>query len=168
MKVDLDKPITQTSFGKLIGVSQQAVSDMVSRGVVERGESAHTWLLKVFANLREVSAGRQGDGELDLVAERARLASEQADKVAMQNAVTRRELAPVHLIEDVLVRAGAKVAGILDAIPGAVHRRVPKLKATDVDLIAREIAKARNVAASVTLGDLNVLIEETDALPDEE
>lgn len=159
MKIELDKTVTQTAFGKLIGVSQQAVSDMIARGVIDRGECVGVWLLKVFANQREVSAGRQGDGdgELDLVAERARLASEQADKVAMQNAVTRQELAPVHVIEDVLTKAGAKVAGILEAIPGAIRRRVPGLKATEMELIQREIAKARNIAASVSLDDLGDL-----------
>ena len=157
MKIDMDKSITQTEFGRLIGVSQQAVSDMISRGVIDRGESAATWLLKCFANQREVSAGRQGDGELDLVEERARLASEQADKVAMQNAVTRQELAPVHTIEDVLTKAGAKVSGILEAIPGAIRRRVPALKAPEMDLIEREISKARNIAASVSLSDIGAL-----------
>jgi len=170
MNVDLDKPITQTAFGKLVGVSQQAVSDMIARGVLTRGEPAGVWLIKCFANLREVSAGRQGDGELDLVTERARLASEQADKVAMQNAVTRRELAPVHTIEDVLSRAGAKVSGILEAIPGKIKRRVPTLKAPELDLIQNEISKARNTASSLSLMDLGdgVFSVEAEAVAQEE
>lgn len=154
MKIDLDKPITQTEFGRMVGVSQQAVSDMVSRGVMERGESAGTWLIKCYANLREASAGRQSeDSDLDLVEERARLASEQADRVAMQNAVTRRELAPVHVIEDVLTQAGAKVAAILDATPGKIKRRMPSLTAPMLDIIQAEISKARNIAAAVSLKD---------------
>ncbi|MHB1360406.1 MAG: terminase small subunit [Rhodocyclaceae bacterium] len=90
----------------------------------------------------------------DLVAERTRLAKEQADKMAMQNAVQRGELAPVALIEEVLTKAASKVAGILDAIPGMIRRRVPLLTADDIDRIAAEIAKARNRVAGMSLADL--------------
>lgn len=153
----LDKRITQTEFGALVGVSRQAIGDLVKRGVLDMSEPASKCLVKYCAHLREVAAGRSsGDDDLDLVTERARLASEQADKIAMQNAVTRQELAPVHVVEDVLAKAGAKVAGILDTIPGIIQRRVPSLRATDIDLIRREIAKARNVAAAVNIGDLGV------------
>lgn len=154
--INLDESLKQAEFGRLVGISQQAVSDLLSRGVLQPGQPGREWLTAYCGHLREVAAGRQGEEEtgFDLVAERARLASEQADKVAMQNAVTRRELAPVHVIEDVLTRAGSKVAGILESIPGAIRRRVPSLKAGEIELIEREIAKARNIAAAVSLADL--------------
>ena len=104
--------------------------------------------------LREQAAGRAAVGDLDLAGERARLAKEQADRVAMQNAVTRGELAPVILIEEVLTKAASKVAGILDAIPGMIRRRVPLLTADDIDLVAGEVAKARNTVAKMSLADL--------------
>lgn len=104
--------------------------------------------------IREQAAGRVASGGMNLAAERARLAREQADKISMQNAVTRRELAPVALIEEVLAKAGARVAAILEAIPGIVRRRVPSLSAADVEVIAVEIARARNVAAAISLDDL--------------
>lgn len=72
----------------------------------------------------------------------------------MQNAVTRGELAPVILIEEVLTKAASKTAGILDAIPGMIRRRVPQLTADDIDLIAGEVAKARNTVARMSLADL--------------
>ncbi|WP_349609122.1 terminase small subunit [Cupriavidus sp. DF5525] len=120
-------------------------------------------LLAYCSHLRETAAGRASEEEgLDLVTERARLAKEQADRIALQNEVTRRELAPVHLIEQVLSQAGARVAGILEAIPGMLKRRLPSLSADDVELITREVAKARNIAAAVTLDDLGI------EAPDEE
>ncbi|WP_051975386.1 terminase small subunit [Cupriavidus necator] len=120
-------------------------------------------LLAYCGHLRETAAGRASEEEgLDLIAERARLAKEQADRIALQNEVTRRELAPVHLIEQVLSQAGARVSGILEAIPGMLKRRLPSLSADDVELITREVAKARNIAAAVTLDDLGI------EAPDEE
>ncbi len=107
-----------------------------------------------------------GAGDLNLAGERARLAKEQADRVAMQNAVTRGELAPVVLLEQVLAAAAGKVAGIFDAIPGLVRRRVPRLTREELDLIAAEIAKARNLVAAMSLADLNVAAESADVSTD--
>lgn len=101
---------------------------------------------------------------LDLAGERARLAKEQADRVAMQNAITRGELAPVALIEQVLAATAAKVAGIFDAIPGLVRRRVPRLSREELDLIAGEIAKVRNIVAGMSLSDLGDITPAPDDL----
>ncbi len=150
----MKEQITQKAFGEMVGVSQPAVSDLVARGVLKAGDSAGAWLLSYCGNLREVAAGRVASGDLDLAAERARLARAQADKIEMQNAERRRELAPAYLIEEVLAKAGAKVAGILDAIPGAIKRRELNLSAESVKVIQTEIAKARNMAAAVSLDDL--------------
>lgn len=154
--VDLDEQMKQAEFGDLVGVSQQHISELCSRGILTFGATGWTWLLEYCGNLREVAAGRLAAGDLDLAAERARLAKEQADKVGMQNAVTRGDLAPTYLIEEVLAKAGAKVGGILDAIPGQIRRRVPGLSADDVQHIQREIAKARNFVAEISLDDLKV------------
>lgn len=152
--IDLSVSCTQKAFGDLVGISQPAVSDLLTRGVLQDGAVAGQWLLDYCGHLREVAAGRVGDGDVDLVTERALLAREQREKIAMQNAVTRGELAPVILIEQVLAKAASKVAGILDAIPGMVRRRVPDLPADGIDLIAGEISKARNIAAAMSLTDL--------------
>lgn len=122
-------------------------------------DSLGGWVKAYCGHLREIAAGRLAAGDLDLAAERARLAKEQADRIGLQNAVTRRELAPVVLIEEVLAKAGARVAGILDAIPGQVRRRMPEISASELDAIAGEIAKARNIAAALSLDDL--LADET-------
>ncbi len=152
--VNLTEKMTQEEFGRLVGISQSAISDLHKRGILTAGIAAGEWLLQYCAHLREVAAGRLASGDLDLAGERARLAREQADKLAMQNAITRAELAPAHLLEEVLGKAGARVAGILEAIPGQLRRRNAGLSADDLQHVAREIAKARNVAASVSLADL--------------
>lgn len=159
---DLTQQVTQTTFGELVGISQQAVSDLMARGVIVQGQAAGEWLKAYCAHLREVAAGRLAGDGFDLATERARLAREQADKIAMQNAQTRRELAPAYLLEEVLAKAGAKVAGILEAIPGQVRRRLPSLPASEIDAIESEIAKARNVVASISLDDLVASDDELD------
>lgn len=152
--IDLSKEAKQKDFAKVIGVSAAAVSGMVDAGIIQAGETLGQWILSYTSHLRERAAGRAGSGDLDLVAERAALARAQRDKIEMQNAVTRGELAPVMLIEQVLTKAAAKCAGVLDAIPGMVRRRVPKLESAEIDLIAGEVAKARNTIAALSLDDL--------------
>jgi len=149
----------------MVGVSQPAVSDLLSRGVLRSGDSAGVWLRAYCAHMREIAAGRLAAGDLDLATERARLAREQADKIAMQNAQSRRELAPVVMMTEVLAKAGTRAASILEAIPGQVRRRLPSMPATEIQVIEREIAKARNLCAAISLNDLDeepVVSDETE------
>lgn len=153
MVSDLTSPMTQAAFGELVGMSQQAVSDLVRRKILPDGAPANEWLLAYCDHLREVAAGRGGEATFELATERARLAKEQADKVAMQNAVTRGELAPAYLLEQVLAKAGARAGRILETIPGTLRRRLPGLTAADLAIVAKVVAKARNVAAAMRLSD---------------
>jgi phage terminase Nu1 subunit (DNA packaging protein) len=146
--------MTQAAFGALVGVSQQAIGNLVGRGILDKNMAGHQLLQAYCSHLREQAAGRAANGELDLATERAGLAKAQREKIEMQNAVTRGELAPVTLIEEVLSKAGSKIGGILEAIPGAVKRRVPSLSAEEIKNIAGEIARVRNIAASMSLDDL--------------
>jgi phage terminase Nu1 subunit (DNA packaging protein) len=146
--------MTQAAFGALVGVSQQAIGNLVGRGVLDTSVPGHQLLQSYCSHLREQAAGRAANGDLDLAEERAGLAREQRIKIAMQNAVTRGELAPVTLIEEVLSRAGTKIAGILDAIPGGVRRRLPGLPAEEIKNITGEIARVRNIVAGMSLADL--------------
>lgn len=146
--------MTQAAFGALVGVSQQAVGNLVGRGILDSSMSGQQMLHAYCSHLRETAAGRSSGEGLDLVAERAMLAREQRVRLEMQNAVTRGELAPVVLIEEVLSKCGARIGGLFDAIPGAVKRRVPALTSDEIGNIAKEIAKVRNIAASISLADL--------------
>lgn len=148
--------LTQVGIGNHLDMDQSTVSRLCDElGIDWRNSTLDQVRIAYIRRLREMAAGRATTGDLDLAGERARLAKEQADRVAMQNAVTRGELAPVSLIEEVLCKAAARVAGILDAIPGMIRRRVPQLSADEIDLVRGEIAKARNIAAKMSLADLN-------------
>lgn len=151
---NLDDVLTQTELAEVLGITQPGVAQIESRGIAERGMPAAQWLRAYCSHLREQAAGRAASGGGDLAAERARLAREQADKIAMQNAVTRKELAPAYLLEEILASAGARMGAIFDAIPGAIRRRNQAMTAADIEVIAGEIAKARNIAAALTLDEL--------------
>jgi len=79
----------------------------------------------------------------------------------MQNAIMRAELTETVVLEQVLAAAASKISGILDAIPGMIRRRVMGMSASEVDMIAREVAKARNSIAAMSIADLAI-----DALDD--
>lgn len=151
---DIDVHGTYDRFGQLIGVGRSAVADMVKREILPASGTLHQWNQAYCAHLREIAAGRFAAGDLDLGAERAGLARAQRERIEMQNAVTRGDLAPVSLIEEVLAMAGARAAKILDTIPGTIRRREPSLSADTLAAIARDIAKVRNIAASISLAQL--------------
>lgn len=147
----LNEQMTQAQFAELVGISQQAISELLGRGTLRRGDTAGAWLRSYCENLREQAAGRASTGDLDLVQERARLAKEQADKAAMNNQQQRRELAPVALLEVALSNVGRKISGVLEAIPVQLKRSSANITADDLRIITAEIIKARNMAASIEL-----------------
>lgn len=144
--VDLNRPVTQSEFGEIVGISQQAVSDLVARGVIRPGDSVGQWLKDDRRHLREVAAGRASaaGGALDLVQERAALAREQRESVAIKNAVARREYAPVELLTKVLSDACAAVVERLEALPSRLRKEVPDLPIEAHEAIGAVIAAARN------------------------
>lgn len=145
----------QDEVGMHVDLSDRSVREWELKLNLSDSYTLSDFRIAYIRRLREEAAGRAADGELDLAGERARLAKEQADRVSMQNAVTRRELAPAYLIEEVLAKAGARASKILDTIPGMIKRRVPALTSADINAIAEEIAKARNIAAAVSLSNLD-------------
>jgi terminase small subunit / prophage DNA-packing protein len=148
--------VNQQVIADHLDLSQGAVSQWMERlGIDWRVVGLDEIRIAYIRELREQAAGRAAAGDLDLATERAGLARAQREKIEMQNAVVRRELAPVILIEEVLAKAGSKVAGILDAIPGMLKRRCAALTSTDIDLVSAEIARARNIAAAISLAGLN-------------
>lgn len=91
---------TQQDLAERVDLSQGAVSQLVKRGVIKaeaRGRyDLHACTVAYIQHLRTQAAGRMLNpaAGLSLEGERARLAKEQADAKAMENAVTRGELIP--------------------------------------------------------------------------
>lgn len=164
----LDQPCTQEQFGILVGIAQQTVSELVNEGVLARGATAGVWVLAYTARLREQAAGRATKGDIDLATERAFLAREQKDRVAMQNAVTRRELAPVAFLETCLAQIARQIAAHLEAIPVNLKRRSTGISDEDLAFLTDEINKARNLAADSKLdwSELDGQTDEVDIVVD--
>lgn len=152
--------MSQAAFGGLVGVSQQAVSDLLARGVIRQGDTARTWLLAYCENLRAVAAGRDPDGELST--ERARVARATAEKIEMQNAVTRRELAPIAALEVVLNDVAKRIAARLDSLVPQIRRTAPEVPTSVLARVAAEVAECRAACAQVNLADADKLASEGD------
>lgn len=162
IKAALASEVSQATFGELVGITQQAVSDLMSREVLRPGVGAGEWLLAYASHMREQAAGRGADGEL--ARERARLSREQADRIAMENAQSRKEVAPVAALTVVLGKLAGDVASILNGLVPRIRRRVPDVSSDVLRVIEDELVKVRARAASVSLADLE---EEQDEDEDE-
>lgn len=150
----LTEPCTQAAFGELIGVSQPAVSEMVTREVLTPGQTAHEWLLAYCAHMREQAAGRGADGELAF--QRSELARVSRERAEIKLALERRQYAPVALIEQVLATVGRSIVGVLEPLHVNLHRQCPALTAEDLKLIQAEISRACDIAVQASLSLLDV------------
>jgi len=76
-------------------------------------------------HIREVAAGRYKVGDLDLSAERARLAKEQADAKEMENAVGRGDLVYIEdvakQIENQLTKVRTRLLGVPTKVAPEAH-----------------------------------------------
>ena len=127
---DDDRVVTADELAHYIDASPRTVRDLAARGIIARAERGKYALISsvraVCEHLREIAAGRAAfvPGELDLVAERARLASEQADAAAMKNDVTRRS---VVLVADAARAFGEQCARVRTRLLAVPSEQAPRL-----------------------------------------
>jgi len=151
-KFIFNKSDTATFFG----VSVQAITGWVNRGCPNEGKKGRVlnfYLPDVVAWLDERNQPDEDevfDG-LILDEERARLASAQADGQELKNKVTRRELAPVQLLQFALDDVAGQINSTLESVPLKVKKLIPKLTSTELNLIKREIVRAQNAASKVQI-----------------
>jgi phage terminase Nu1 subunit (DNA packaging protein) len=149
--VALDQPVTQAEFGELVGITQQAVNDLVKRGVLTDGHTCQQWLWDYCKRLRLQAAGRDGT---DLSTARAALDNAKRIEVELRNAIKQREYAPVWALADLLALVGRQISGALESIVPGIRLRWPDVGADKLKLIEAEVVKARNLAAGITLDRL--------------
>lgn len=139
----------------LLGVSPAALTDFHQRGLaVKLGHDAYDLGATVqayTAHLRGIAAARGGeDHVLALTTERARLAKEQADAMALKNAEKRGELVSAASVASGWSDTLRGVRARLMALPSRLRASLPHLSAADVALIDREI---RNTLTELANGD---------------
>lgn len=159
--IDLNATMSQTEFGELVGVSQQAVSDMLARDVLAPGDSCGQWLLAYTSHLREQAAGRGMDGELAF--QRSELARVSRERAEIKLALERKDYAPVALLEQVMATVGRSIVGVLEPLHVNLHRLCPHLTPEDLKLIQTEVSKACDIAASASLSVLDDPAEEVNS-----
>lgn len=142
----LDQKIAQAEFAQMVGISEARVSQLMSEGVLAKGETAASWLVAYHERLRDQAAGRMGAevGGLDLVQERAALAREQRLGIEIKNALARGEFAPISLLAEVLAMASQAVSERFEQLPGALRKACPDMPDTARDQVMSAIADARN------------------------
>lgn len=160
--VDLDTPATQQQIAELIGVTQQAVSEMMSRGVMSPGLSLRGALMAYTNHIRLMAAGRDGD----LARERAELTRVQRERQEIKLALERDEAAPVAVIEQVLATVGRVVSGKLEPLAGQIHKLCPQLTPEVLVKVQAVIAEACDQAVSASIDALTDPEEEQGDAPD--
>lgn len=130
----------------LLALSSGALTDLKKRGIaVHLGHDAYDLAATVRAyvqHLRGIASGRGGEEQtINLTAERARLAREQADAQALRNAALRGELVAAAEVErtwsDLLRQVRARIL----AVPARVRSALP-LDAAAIDTIDHELRQA--------------------------
>lgn len=150
MSDDLAAKPSKTALARVTGLSPARLSQLPSEVFV--GDTLGAWLKRLVTHLGEVKAGRAGgtaEGK-SLVVERARLAREQADRIAMENAEKRGELAPRALLEQAATRFVRQIVKVLEGVPVQLKRKAG-LKKREMDIVRGEIDRIRALAADVDL-----------------
>lgn len=146
MLIDLSKGCTQSELAAVVGVTQPAISAMMTEGKIPAvgtlGDLVHAYCQR----LRDQAAGRMGGevGGLDLVQERAALARSQRINQDMKNDIARGEYAPIGLLADVLALASSAVVDRFDQLEGTLRKACPTLPDEAKATVMQVIASARN------------------------
>ncbi len=157
---------TQLEVGAHIDLSDRQVRSLVADGVLPASKGAggldlDACRLAYIRYLRGISSGQvrpevpaaiEGPdplAEAKLTQERLRLTSAQAEGQELKNEVTKRKSVPASFATFVLSRLAAEIGSILDTLPMTLKRRHPDLEVRHIESVQRELAKARNRAATL-------------------
>jgi phage terminase Nu1 subunit (DNA packaging protein) len=142
---DTDDQVRAIELAEWLGVSERAVADYAHRGIITRSGRAVFPLKEsiraVCHHFREAASAR-GATSGGLTAQRERIAREQADKLEMQNAASRREMLPAKAVADEWASILRMVRSRVLASPSRIQQQLGHLSAHDVAVIDREMRDA--------------------------
>lgn len=158
---------TQGEIAAHLDLSARHVRELMRDGVIPKGargdHDVDRCRVAYIRHLRAIASGHKSeDGKLDLVAERAREASERADKLEMENAVTRGELIS---IADYRSSARVIMAGIRTRVTSLGAKLQHKLAAESKPRECRRLIDAAHREALEDLAELEV-VKDADGSPD--
>jgi phage terminase Nu1 subunit (DNA packaging protein) len=90
---------TQAEIAKHLNVSTRYVRELIAAGILPKGGGLDECRAAYLEHLRERAAGRGASGDLELGAERARLARLQGDKLELELAEKNGDLVPISEVE---------------------------------------------------------------------
>lgn len=157
---------TQIEVAAHLDLSDRQVRNLIADGVLPAskghgGLDLEACRLAYIRYLRGMGTGQvkpevpaEPDGidplvELKLQQERLRLTAAQAEGQELKNDIARRRSVPTEFATFVLSRLAAEIASILDTLPLTLKRRHPDLEVRHIESVQRELAKARNRAATL-------------------
>jgi len=91
------------------------------------------------------------DELIDLEREQARKTQQERIKLELANAKTMREQAPVELLTFALENIITQFVAVLDGLPLTIKREMPDIPGVALDIVDREITKARNIMADAEI-----------------
>lgn len=172
--IDHDQPCTQAQLGAIVGVSQPAISALVTAGVLPATGALGEMILAYCERMREQAAGRLGEeGGLDLVQERAGLARSQRISQDLKNDIARGEYAPIGTLSDVLGLVSSAVVDRFEQLEGALQKACPTLPEDAKATVMQVIASARNEWIRSTAKLVNAAVDamaqdDTDDFPQQD
>ena len=138
--------ISEATLSDLLGLTSRRVRDLATDGVIPKvGPALYDQRESVRAYcewLRNKAALGRGSTDPEYKAERTRLAREQADKIAQQNATARGEYLPASEVTATWSGILRDVRSAMLAVPSRIQARLSDLTAHDIDQIDREIRDA--------------------------
>lgn len=144
--------LNQQQVAEYLDMSDRNVRELLDKlKMHNRTHNIDDIRIAYIRHLREQAAGRSAQGDLDLATERALLAKEQRERIALQNAVTRQEYGPIEELQTGLADCLAQIASQLESIPGKLKKRSDALTPSDLNLVREIIVDARN-----TISNLNI------------
>ena len=160
---------SQRDLAKYLDTNEHVIRDLERAGVFKRsggraGYDLDTCRVQYIRHLRALAKGADQDEPLDddanmrrqqvvdtINVEKARQAAEMADKLAMENAVRRRELAPVSELRSAMTQVGSLIRTRLESLPAQLKRRIPHLRASELGIVKQEMARLSDELASIEL-----------------
>jgi hypothetical protein len=127
----LDSAATQSGFGVLVGVSQQAVSKLVTKGVIPKTGSYREWLLAYTGALRTTASGREE--EACLTSARIREANASAALKELNFHKQAETLVDVAAIEPLLISWAARSRSAVQAAEAKIIEGLESKHGLNID-----------------------------------
>lgn len=142
--MDISTALTHQTFGDLVGISKQAVGQMVAEGTLVKGDVGSAWLLTYCARLRGYAAARASEESLASMRAHRALAVSRTVAQDIKNTAAQVQYAPIHLLAQVLDWAAQAVASHLDTLVSTLMSEGVELSDSQRIRIASIVARARN------------------------